>query len=100
MTVNPKTGETLFTASQAQFEQYRAELEHNLGQGRGEQCPPRAGPRSSGRPTAHSLSPVLDLAAYTALGLDDWTYTARSSATRPVCPPCSPRATASGRACR
>jgi UPF0755 protein len=33
VTVNPKTGETLFTASQAQFEQYRAELEHNLGQG-------------------------------------------------------------------
>jgi UPF0755 protein len=33
VTVNPKTGETLFTASQAQFEQFRAELEHNLGQG-------------------------------------------------------------------
>ena len=33
VTVNPKTGETLFTASQAQFEQYRAELERNLGQG-------------------------------------------------------------------
>ena len=33
VTVNPKTGLTLFTASQAQFEQYRAELEHNLGQG-------------------------------------------------------------------
>jgi UPF0755 protein len=33
VTVNPKTKETLFTASQAQFEQYRAELEHNLGQG-------------------------------------------------------------------
>ena len=31
VTVNPKTGETLFTASEAQFEQYRAELEHNLG---------------------------------------------------------------------
>jgi len=35
VTVNPKTGETLFTASQAQFEQYRAELEHNLSQGQG-----------------------------------------------------------------
>jgi UPF0755 protein len=35
VTVNPKTGETLFTASQAQFEQFRAELEHNLGQGQG-----------------------------------------------------------------
>jgi len=35
VTVNPKTGETLFTASEAQFEQYRAELEHNLGQGQG-----------------------------------------------------------------
>ena len=35
VTVNPKTGETLFTASQSQFEQYRAELEHNLGQGQG-----------------------------------------------------------------
>jgi UPF0755 protein len=35
VTVNPKTKETLFTASQAQFEQYRAELEHNLGQGQG-----------------------------------------------------------------
>ena len=33
VTVNPKTGLTLFTSSQAQFEQYRAELEHNLGQG-------------------------------------------------------------------
>jgi len=33
VTVNPKTGLTLFTASQAQFERYRAELEHNLGQG-------------------------------------------------------------------
>jgi UPF0755 protein len=33
VTVNPKTGETLFTANEAQFEQYRAELEHNLGQG-------------------------------------------------------------------
>jgi UPF0755 protein len=32
VTVNPKTGETLFTASQAQFQRYRAELEHNLGQ--------------------------------------------------------------------
>jgi len=29
-----------------------------------------------GSPVAHSLSPVLHLAAYTALGLDDWTYTA------------------------
>jgi UPF0755 protein len=35
VTVNPKTGLTLFTASEAQFEQYRAELEHNLGQGPG-----------------------------------------------------------------
>jgi UPF0755 protein len=33
VTVNPKTGETLFTSSQAQFAQYRAELQHNLGQG-------------------------------------------------------------------
>jgi UPF0755 protein len=33
VTVNPKTGETLFTSSAAQFQQYRAELEHNLGQG-------------------------------------------------------------------
>jgi UPF0755 protein len=35
VTVDPKTGLTEFTASQAQFEQYRAELEHNLGQGQG-----------------------------------------------------------------
>jgi UPF0755 protein len=35
VTVNPKTGETLFTASESQFQQYRAELEHNLGQGQG-----------------------------------------------------------------
>jgi UPF0755 protein len=35
VTVNPKTGETLFTASQAQFEQYRAELQHNLATGQG-----------------------------------------------------------------
>ncbi len=33
VTVNPKTGETLFTSSQSQFEQYRAELQHNLSQG-------------------------------------------------------------------
>ena len=33
VTVNPKTGETLFTASQAQFQQFEAELRHNLGQG-------------------------------------------------------------------
>jgi UPF0755 protein len=33
VTVNPKTGETEFTASQAQFEQFRQELEKNLGQG-------------------------------------------------------------------
>ena len=33
MTVNPKTGETLFTSSQAQFEQFRQELQRNLGQG-------------------------------------------------------------------
>jgi len=33
VTVNPKTRETLFTSSQAQFEQFRAELERNLGQG-------------------------------------------------------------------
>jgi UPF0755 protein len=33
VTVNPKTHETLFTSSEAQFQQYRAELEHNLGQG-------------------------------------------------------------------
>jgi UPF0755 protein len=32
VTVNPKTGETLFTSSAAQFQQFRAELEHNLGQ--------------------------------------------------------------------
>jgi UPF0755 protein len=35
VTVDPKTGLTLFTASETQFEQYRAELEHNLGQGQG-----------------------------------------------------------------
>jgi UPF0755 protein len=35
VTVDPKTGLTLFTASEAQFAQYRAELEHNLGQGQG-----------------------------------------------------------------
>jgi UPF0755 protein len=33
VTVNPRTGETKFTSSQAQFEQFRAELQHNLGQG-------------------------------------------------------------------
>jgi UPF0755 protein len=33
VTVNPKTKETLFTSSESQFEQYQAELEHNLGQG-------------------------------------------------------------------
>jgi peptidoglycan lytic transglycosylase G len=34
VTVDPKTGETLFTASQAQFEQFRQELQQNLNQGR------------------------------------------------------------------
>jgi shikimate dehydrogenase len=29
-----------------------------------------------GRPVGHSLSPVLHTAAYAALGLDDWSYTA------------------------
>ena len=29
-----------------------------------------------GKPIAHSLSPVLHLAAYRALGLEDWSYTA------------------------
>ena len=33
VTVNPKTGLTEFTASQATFEQLRSELERNLGQG-------------------------------------------------------------------
>jgi hypothetical protein len=33
VTVNPKTGETLYTSSPAQFEQFRQELEKNLGQG-------------------------------------------------------------------
>jgi UPF0755 protein len=33
VTVNPKTGETLYTSSPAQFEQFRQELEQNLGQG-------------------------------------------------------------------
>ena len=33
VTVNPKTGETLFTSSQAQFQQFRQELQKNLGQG-------------------------------------------------------------------
>jgi hypothetical protein len=31
--VNPKTGLTEFTASQATFEQLRAELQQNLGNG-------------------------------------------------------------------
>ena len=29
-----------------------------------------------GSPIAHSLSPVLHVAGYAALGLDEWTYTA------------------------
>jgi len=33
VTVNPKTGETLFTSSLAQFEQFRQELQKNLGKG-------------------------------------------------------------------
>ena len=35
VTVNPKTGETLFTASYAQFQQYRAELQQNIANGQG-----------------------------------------------------------------
>jgi UPF0755 protein len=33
VTVDPKTGVTLFTASESQFEQYEQELRNNLGQG-------------------------------------------------------------------
>ena len=33
VTVNPKPGETLYTSSPAQFQQFRQELEKNLGQG-------------------------------------------------------------------
>jgi UPF0755 protein len=33
VTVNPKTKKTVFTSSQAQFNQLRQELQHNLGQG-------------------------------------------------------------------
>jgi UPF0755 protein len=33
VTVNPRTHETRFTSSEAQFEQFRAELEHNLRKG-------------------------------------------------------------------
>ena len=33
VTVNPKTGETRFTSSQAQFQQFRQELQKNLGRG-------------------------------------------------------------------
>jgi UPF0755 protein len=33
VTVNPKTGETKFTSSQAQFERFRQELQQNLGKG-------------------------------------------------------------------
>jgi UPF0755 protein len=33
VTVNPKTGETLFTSSEAQFQQFRQELQKNLGKG-------------------------------------------------------------------
>ena len=33
VTVNPKTGETLFTSSPTQFQQFRQELQRNLGQG-------------------------------------------------------------------
>ncbi|MBV9293305.1 MAG: shikimate dehydrogenase [Frankiales bacterium] len=36
----------------------------------------RRGAAVLGSPIAHSLSPVLHLAAYAALGLDDWTYRA------------------------
>ena len=32
VTTNPKTGLTQFTSSQTQFEQFRQELEKNLGQ--------------------------------------------------------------------
>jgi UPF0755 protein len=34
VTVDPKTGETLFTGSEAQFEQFRQELQQNLNHGR------------------------------------------------------------------
>jgi UPF0755 protein len=34
VTVDPKTGETKFTSSFTQFEQFRAELESNIAKGR------------------------------------------------------------------
>jgi UPF0755 protein len=33
VTVNPKTGETRYTSSPAQFQQFRQELAHNLAKG-------------------------------------------------------------------
>ena len=52
-----------------------------------------------GSPIAHSLSPVLHTAAYAALGLDGWTYSA-IECDEAACPGCSPRATAGWAACR
>ena len=58
-----------------------------------------------GSPIAHSLSPVLHRAAYAALGLDGWTYTAIECDEAGLpgllasCGSAAPRA-ASGRACR
>lgn len=52
---------------------------HRLGQRRLVSAPPAATVRAYrcaviGSPVAHSLSPVLHRAAYTALGLTDWAY--------------------------
>ncbi len=69
VTVNPKTGETKFTASQAQFEQFRQELEKNLGQVTLPDSQRARRAAVPGSPVGHSLSPALHTAAYAALGL-------------------------------
>ena len=74
VTVDPKTGETKFTNSYAEFLQFKAELQ-------GER---RMRAAVLGSPIAHSLSPVLHRAAYAHLGLA-LDATTPSSATRRGC---------------
>ena len=72
--VDPDTGETRFAVTGAEHQQNVLLFQQWLRE-HPERMTGRA-QRSSARPVAHSLSPLLHRAAYAALGLTDWTYDA------------------------
>ena len=73
LTVDPKTGLTLFTNSFTQFQQFQAQLVEEPRDWVSARAMKAA---VLGSPIAHSLSPALHRAAYRALGLDGWCYAA------------------------